>query len=297
MTKVFSGVYTALITPFTASGLFDRNAFQKLIDFQIENGVDGIVILGTTGESPTVSPEEHIAIIASAVEIARGRTTILAGVGSNSTEEAIFYSQQAEAFGADALLHVVPYYNKPTQKGLYEHFFAIAHKTNLPILLYNIPGRTGVNMEIETLLRLSEIPNIQGVKEASGNVEQVRKSIEKLPNDFSVLSGNDDQNLDILKLGGDGTVSVLSNVFPRETKKIVDFFREGDIAAAESLSNLLADFVDALFIETNPIPVKTMLAHLGMCEEIFRLPLTTMEPKNRERLLTLYESLQKDLLS
>ena len=288
MNKFFTGVFTALITPFCKNGAVDWTAFEKLIEFQIAGGVDGILFLGTTGESPTISPAEHHKIIAEGVRLVGGRTRVLAGAGSNCTAEAIEYSWEAEAAGVDGILQVNPYYNKPSQAGLFAHFSAIAEAVKTPIILYNIAGRTGVNLETDTILRLIEAhpERIVAVKEASGNLDQVREVIEKTPENFAVLSGNDDQNLEILELGGDGVVSVLSNVFPAEVGRLV---REKNV----DLQREFSDFIGALFCETNPVPVKTILAEMGFCEEVFRLPLVEMLPENRAKLLAEFKKVQK----
>ena len=282
--KQFTGTYTAIITPFNEQEEIDMPAFAKLVERQIAAGIDGIVVLGTTGESPTITPQEHGDLINETVKIVAGRTKVIAGTGSNSTAEAIHYSQVAKAAGVDCLLQVTPYYNKPTQKGLYQHFKAVAEAVDLPIILYNIAGRCGVNIATETVVKLSQIPNIVGVKEASGDLEQVKAVIAATPDDFTVLSGNDDQNLKIIKLGGDGAISVLSNIFPAKTKAYID---NKDEAAYQHLANL----VDNLFIETNPIPVKTLLAEMGLCKEIFRLPMTIMEDENKKKLIASFKNL------
>jgi len=288
MSKYYRGTYTALITPFAADNTVDEDALKKLIDLQIDAGVEGIVVVGTTGESPTLRKSEHIDLIEFAVKYVQGRTQVIAGAGSNSTREAVLLSQKCEEYGADSLLHITPYYNKPTQKGIYEHFLEVSKSVSIPILLYNISARTGVNIETDTLLSLAEIPNIVGVKEASGDLAQVKEVIDKTPNDFSVVSGNDDQTLEILQMGGDGAVSVLSNIFPQETKRIIDAHFSGDTEKANEINRTYADLVEHLFIETNPIPVKTLLAEIGLCKEIFRLPLTTMNEQNKSKLLESY---------
>lgn len=286
--KAFTGVYTALITPFTPDGAIDWQAFERLIEFQIAGKVDGLVIMGTTGESSTIDCEEHKKIIAESVRIANGRTQIIAGTGSNSTHEAIQYSVSAEKSGADALLQVSPYYNKPTQEGLFQHFSAVADAVSLPIILYNVPGRTGVNIETETILRLiKKYPEkIAGVKDASGNLDQVREVIAKTPEDFCVLSGNDDQNFEIINMGGDGAISVLSNIFPKETGKIV---REKNAALAEKFS----DFSHILFCEANPIPVKAVAAEMKLCENILRLPLTPLSEENKKQVMAEFEKVRR----
>ena len=286
--KIFSGLFTALITPFTEEGEIDWDALYRLIERQIEGGVDGLVIMGTTGESPTLSEKEHIEVISKAVEKANGRTTIIAGTGSNCTREAITYSLAAEKAGADGLLIVSPYYNKPTQEGLFQHFSAIADATSLPIVLYNIAGRTGVNIETSTILRLVEAypDSIVGVKDASGNLEQVRDVIARTPDSFCVLSGNDDQNCDIMEMGGDGAVSVLSNVFPEVTGEIIR-------TKNRRLAERYASFTKLLFCETNPIPVKAVLAEMGLCHNVLRLPLTPLSPNNRQKVMDAFFAVQQ----
>lgn len=292
MNNLYTGLYTAIITPFRADGSFDESAFETIIEQQILAGVDGIVVLGTTGESPTVTTEEHDQIIAFAVKVINRRTKVIAGTGSNSTAEAIHHSLAAQKVGVDALLQVNPYYNKPTQKGLYEHFKAVADAVKIPIILYNIEGRTGVNLETPTLLRLAEHPNIVAVKEASGNLDQMKEVIENVPNDFMVLVGDDALCLDICKLGGHGVISVASNIIPVEMKSFVDDCLVQDWEAAEAFQAKYAEFFDTCFIETNPQPIKTLMAEAGLCEEIFRLPMVTMEAENKVELLKVFESIR-----
>ena len=291
----FRGIFTAIITPFLENLKFDAKNFEKILEAQIAAAVDGIVVLGTTGESPTISHDEHQKIVELAVKIARGRIKIIAGTGSNSTDEAIKMTTDAEKIGADAALLVNPYYNKPTQKGLFEHFSAIAAATKLPIILYNIAGRTGVNLETKTLLKLTKIENIVAVKEASGDLEQIREVIAKVPKNFSVLSGNDDQNFEILKIGGHGAISVLSNILPAETKKMINFGLEKNFAEMEKMHQKFLPLVKNLFIETNPQPIKTLFAYENFCAEIFRLPLTKMEPENREKLISCWQKLKSEI--
>ena len=287
--KNMQGLHTAIITPFNPDGSFDHKSFEKIINAQIDGGVDGILVLGTTGESPTISVEEHDEIIKIAVEITAGRTKVIAGTGSNCTQEAIDRSVHAEKVGADCLLHVSPYYNKPTQKGLYEHFQAVANAVKLPIILYNIAGRCGVNIETDTIIKLNKnYSNIIGVKEASGNLNQIKEVIEKTPDDFLVFSGNDDQNLDIIKLGGHGAISVLSNAIPADMKRFIDLCLDHNWEGAQIIHNKLTPLFQACFIETNPQPIKTLMAHLGYCEEIFRLPMTQMVEENKKELMRVW---------
>ena len=290
--KNFTGCFTAIITPFKKNGDFDEKNFEKIIEYQIKNNIDGLIILGTTGESPTISPEEHDYIIESATKIVNKRTKVIAGTGSNSTQEAIERSKHAEKAGVDGLLLVSPYYNKPTQKGLYEHFAAIANSVEIPIILYNIQGRCGINIETQTLLELAKIKNIVGVKEASHDLNQIFEVINNVPKDFVVLSGNDDQNFAITKMGGDGAISVLSNILPAETKKIVDLSLEKNFDQAQKEHDKLLPLALSCFVETNPQPIKTLMANFEFCEEIFRLPMTTMMPENRKKLLDIWRNIQ-----
>ena len=282
----FRGVYTALVTPFTEIGTVDYQTIEKIVEMQIDAKIDGIVPCGTTGESPTLSHEEHDRVIAKCVSYASGRTKVIAGTGSNSTTEAIRLSQHAEDAGADALLLVNPYYNKPTQKGLFLHFKAIAESVKLPCILYNIKGRTGVNIETETLLELERAcPNIVAVKEASGDLSQMKNVIERTEDDFSTLSGDDNLALELVKLDGDGVISVASNLFPREMVKMIHSALEGNWDVAERMGKWFAPFFSACFVETNPIPIKTAMAHLGILRESFRLPLCSLEKEEHRNLV------------
>lgn len=274
----FSGVYTALITPFTKYGLIDQKAFADIIEFQIEQGIDGLVPCGTTGESPTLSHNEHDRVIAKTVEISNGRVPVIAGTGSNATSEAVRLSRHAETAGVDALLLVNPYYNKPTQKGLYLHFRTIADSVGIPCIVYNIKGRTGINVETDTLVRLAaDCPNIVAVKEASGNLSQMKDVIERTDDDFSVLSGDDNMALDLVESGGNGVISVASNLLPAQMVKMIHTALDGDVATARELEKSLSEFFSACFCETNPIPIKTAMSQYGWCEEEFRLPMCSLE--------------------
>ena len=274
MSRPFRGVYTAIITPFTKSGSVDEEALRRIIEFQIESGIDGLVPCGTTGESPTLSHEEHDRVIKLTVEYVRGRVPVIAGTGSNATSEAIRLSQHARESGVDALLQVNPYYNKPTQKGLYLHFKAIADAVDIPVVVYNIKGRTGVNVETPTLVRLmNDCGNIRGVKEASGNLDQMKDVIQNRNDDFSVLSGDDNMTLSLLREGGDGVVSVASNLIPRQMVDFIHTALDGDFDGARKEEDRLMGFFRACFLETNPIPIKTAMAMQGWCEEAFRLPM------------------------
>ena len=298
MDRKFKGVYTALITPFTSYNTVDYAALEQLVSSQIENGIDGLVPCGTTGESPTLSHEEHDRVIAQTIKFASGRVPVIAGTGSNATSEAIRLSQHAQDAGVDAVLLVNPYYNKPTQMGLYLHFKAIAESVSVPCILYNIKGRTGVNLETDTLLRLqSECPNVVAVKEASGSLEQMKDVIERSNDDFTVLSGDDNLALDLIKLGGSGVISVASNLYPKQMKQMVHAALDGDYATAERLNAWMQDFYKAEFCETNPIPIKVAMAHSGYCKEIFRLPLCTLESQeHRKNLLDLVDKMNSDVM-
>ena len=278
MKRLYRGVYTALITPFTQSGLVDEDALQRLIEFQIEQGIDGLVPCGTTGESPTLSHAEHDRVIEITVNDAGGRVPVIAGTGSNATSEAIRLSKHAQDAGVDAVLLVNPYYNKPTQKGLYLHFKAIADSVTIPCILYNIQGRTGVNISTETLIQLThDCPNIVAVKEASGNLDQMKSVIAARQDTFSVLSGDDSMAVSLIEAGGDGVISVASNLIPGRMRELVHTALTGDIASARSMEDTLMPFFNACFIETNPIPIKTAMAEFGWCEEVFRLPMCNLE--------------------
>lgn len=282
----FRGVYSALITPFTDIGTVDYQALERIVDYQIEAGIDGLVPCGTTGESPTLSHEEHDRVIAKTIQYAKGRVPIIAGTGSNATTEAIRLSQHAEDAGADAVLLVNPYYNKPTQKGLFLHFKAIADSVKIPCILYNIKGRTGVNLETETLKRLEdECRNVVAVKEASGSLEQMKNVIDKTSDSFSVLSGDDNLALSLIKEGGDGVISVASNLFPKEMARMIHAALDNKWDEAEKLDSWFRDFFSACFIETNPIPIKTAMAHFGWCRESFRLPMCPLESSEHRALL------------
>ena len=266
-----------MITPFTAMGAIDIGAFKRLVENQIDSGIAGLVPCGTTGESSTLTHDEHDRVIALTVQYAGGRVPVIAGTGSNSTAEAIQLSQHAEQSGADAVLLVNPYYVKPTQKGLYLHFKAVAEAVSIPCILYNIESRTGVNLENETLCQLmKECGNIVGVKEASGNLQQMKGLIELRSDGFCVLSGDDSMTVDLLEAGGDGVVSVAANLIPHKMKEMVDRALEGDTAGARKLEESLQPFFRATFVETNPIPIKTAMAMKGWCRESFRLPMCSL---------------------
>ena len=285
------GLYTAIITPFRPDGSLDETAYANLVDRQIRAGVAGIVPCGTTGESPTLSLDEHEHVIDVAVSMARGKCTVIAGAGSNCTSEAVRLSIHAEKAGADAILSVNPYYNKPSQLGLYRHFKAVADAVRIPVVLYNIAGRTGVNLATDTLLQLErDCPNIVAVKEASGNLDQMKDVIARTGKDFSVLSGDDAMTLDLLHAGGNGVISVASNLIPEKMNEMVFLAQKGDFMAAGQIHSRLADLFGVLFIETNPIPVKTAMAAMGLCNEIFRLPLCELSTADhRQQLMAVLE--------
>lgn len=279
----FQGSMTALVTPFR-NGRIDEAAFRKLIDWQIASGTDALVPIGTTGEAATVTIEERARLIAIAVEQAAGRVPVIPGTGSNDTQTAIALARMAKEAGADGHLSVTPYYNKPMPEGLYQHFKAIAAAVDLPMILYNVPGRTSVNMLPETVVRLAAIDVIVGTKEAAGNMEQVRKLVELVPSTFAVISGEDALNLEVYQAGGKGCISVTANVAPDRVAQIWDSFRNGDNTTAERLQTELQPLNKAMFIETNPIPAKTALVLMGKIQEEFRLPLTPMGEANKEQL-------------
>ena len=289
---MFKGVYTAIVTPFKENGEIDEEAFKKLIDFQIENKIDGIVPCGTTGESPTLSDEEQKKLIELTVNHVNGRCKVIAGTGSNNTQHALEMTKFAKSVGADAAMLVNPYYNKPTQKGLYLHFKTVADAVDIPIVVYNIKGRTSVNVETSTMVKLlNDCKNIVTVKEASGDLEQMKDVIKNKKEGFSVLSGDDNMTLDLVESGGDGVISVAANIVPDRIVKMVHTALDGNIGEARKLDSELGKLFKACFIETNPLPIKTGLAMQGKCQEVFRLPMCTMEPENREKLQKVLEEL------
>ncbi len=280
---IFKGMATALVTPMTAHGV-DYEALGRLIDFQLENGINALVSVGTTGESATLSPQERKDVISFTIDRVAGRVPVIAGTGTNNTAHAIDFSVSADKAGADALLVVTPYYNKATQKGLIAHFTAIADKVSKPIILYNVPSRTGCNLLPATVAELAKHPNIAAIKEASGNMSQVVDLIARCGEDITVYSGEDGLTVPILSMGGMGTISVLSNVVPKEAVAMTDAFFAGRIQEAAQWQCRLLPLVDCLFSEVNPIPAKAALSAMGFGEEHLRLPLTPMEPENREKL-------------
>ena len=283
-TSIFRGAATALVTPLTASGV-DYEAFGRLIDWQIESGINALVIAGTTGEGSTLSDEEHREVMRYAAQRNAGRVPMIAGTGSNDTNYAIDLSREACELGYDALLCVTPYYNKATQRGLVEMYTAIANAVDKPLILYNVPSRTGVNIEPSTYDILADHPNITGIKEANGNIAKIVETAGIVKGRLDIWSGNDDQITPILAMGGAGVISVLSNVMPKETVEICTRFFNGDIEGSADLQCKLMPLVKALFCEVNPIPVKAAMAAMGFCENYVRLPLTTMEKAHEEQML------------
>lgn len=298
---MFKGSIVAIVTPFSAKGespsvrqtgasggkksVVDEKKLRDLIEFQITNGSSGIVPCGTTGESATLSFEEHDRVIEITIEQAKKRVPVIAGTGSNSTEEAIMLTKHAEKSGADASLQVSPYYNRPTQRGLYEHFKAIADSVKIPIILYNIASRTGVNIEPETIAKLAlDCANIVGVKEASGSLDQMSRIKQLCPPHFQLLSGDDSLTLPVLSIGGAGIISVVANIVPKDVADLVSEFEKGDIEKARQLHYKLLPLIKAVFLETNPIPIKTAMGLLGLCEPSLRLPMCAMSTANEEKL-------------
>ena len=283
--SIFKGIATALITPFTARGEVDYEAYGRIIDWQIESGIDALVSCGTSGEGPTLSDEEHKAVVRFCVERAAGRVPVIAGTGSNDTAYAIELTRFACDVGADAMLVVTPYYNKATQEGLYRSFMTIADASTKPLILYNVPSRTGCNIQPATYARLAEHENIRAIKEANGNISSVVETLSLVGGKLDMYSGNDDQIVPILSMGGAGCISVLSNILPRETCEICRRFFAGDVQGAAQLQMRYLPLIQALFCEVNPIPVKAAMAAMGYCADVLRLPLTPMEDANRARLL------------
>jgi len=280
--RPFSGTYTAIVTPFKKGGKLDEAALEKLVAAQVDGGVDGIVPVGTTGESPTLDYEEHVAVIRHAIQFSGGRIKVLAGTGGNSTSEAIYLTRMAQKAGADGSLQVTPYYNKPTQEGLFQHFKAIATTTDLPIVLYSVPSRCGIEIAAETVQRLAEAcPNIVGLKEAGGSTDRVSQLRVALGDRVTLLSGDDSLTLPFLSVGAHGVISVASNVIPREVARMIQAFANGKADLALELHTKFFPLFKNLFIETNPVPVKAALAMLGRIEEEYRLPLVPMAAKNR----------------
>ncbi|HUC84699.1 MAG TPA: 4-hydroxy-tetrahydrodipicolinate synthase [Candidatus Acidoferrales bacterium] len=283
---MFTGTYTAIVTPFR-DGKLDEPALERLINFQIKGGVDGIVPVGTTGESPTVDYDEHIHIIAQSVKYAAGKVKVLAGTGGNSTKEAIYLTKEAEKAGVNGSLQVAPYYNKPTQEGLFQHFQAIAQATRLPIVLYSIPGRCGVEIAVDTVKRLAhDCRNVVGIKEAGGSCDRVSQLRAALGPKFEILCGDDSLTVPFMSVGAQGVISVASNIIPKEVSQMVNAFARGDARKAAMLHARYFSLFKDLFIETNPVPVKAALAMMKLIQEEYRLPLVALNPKNWETLRT-----------
>jgi 4-hydroxy-tetrahydrodipicolinate synthase len=277
---VFRGTITAIITPFRKDGSIDEEALRRLVTFQEENGADAIVPCGSTGESATLSFDEHLRVVGIVVDQVK-RAKVIAGAGSNSTSEAISLSRRSEAAGADGILSISPYYNKPTQEGIFRHYKAITESISVPLIVYNIPGRTASNITADTLLRIAELPGIAGVKEASGNLEQIQRILDGRPKGFSVLSGDDPLTYEMMRMGADGTISVASNCVPARISKMVSHCLSGKMNDALAVHTELSPLFAALFCETNPIPIKYIMAKMGYGSGTLRLPLTELTEKNR----------------
>jgi len=281
---MFKGSIVALVTPFKNNKI-DEEALKNLVEFHIKNNTSGIVPVGTTGESATLDYEEHNKVIELVVKYANKRIPVIAGTGSNSTAEAIMLTEHAKKVGADASLQVSPYYNKPTQKGLYEHFRTIAETVDIPIILYNIASRTGVNIEPETVSKLArDCKNIIGIKEASGSLEQMARIKLLCPKDFILLSGDDALTLPVLSIGGVGVISVVANIIPKDVARLIEEFEKGNLNVAQEIFYRMFPLIKAMFLETNPIPIKTAMSLLGLCSSEIRLPLTSMSQENLEKL-------------
>jgi 4-hydroxy-tetrahydrodipicolinate synthase len=288
---MFTGTGTALVTPFQADGSLDERAMRRLVARQIEAGTDFLVPCGTTGESPTLTREEHLRVVEITVEAAKGKIPVLAGAGGYNTSEVIALARDLAALGADGILSVTPYYNKPTQEGLFQHYRAIAEAVSLPIILYSVQGRTGVNIEPATVKRLAEIENVIGIKEASGNVSQMAAILNAIPDDFIVLSGDDAITLPLISLGGRGVVSVVSNEIPAEMSQLTRLALQGDFAGARAIHRRFHSLMEINFVESNPGPVKAALAEMGLLEAMWRLPLVPPKAENRSRIRAVLESL------
>jgi 4-hydroxy-tetrahydrodipicolinate synthase len=288
---MFHGTGTALVTPFLSDGSLDESALRSLVQRQLDAGINFLVPCGTTGESPTLSHAEHLRVVEITLEVAKGKVPVLAGAGGYNTAEVIALTRELKSLGADGILSVTPYYNKPTQEGLYQHFKAIASAVGLPIILYSVQGRTGVNIEPSTVLRLAQIENIVGIKEASGNINQMGAILRQVPENFLVLSGDDSLTLPLLALGGHGLISVASNEIPAEMTRLVHAARSGDFAEARRLHHRYLPLMDINFVESNPGPVKAAMAEMGLLQPSWRLPLVPPKPENQERIRAILESL------
>lgn len=282
--EIFKGSATALAVPMTEKGAVDYKAMKDLLDYQLSEGADAILVNGTTGESATLTDRERLEVLEQALAHIDGRVPVLAGTGSNSTAHALSLSKEAERAGADGLLLVTPYYNKASQQGLVHHFFTIADGVDLPVILYNVPSRTGVDIQPDTYKKLSAHPNIVGTKEASGNISRIARTAALCGEDLAVYSGNDDQTLAVMALGGKGVISVLANIMPRQMSLLCRLFREGDLEGSRKLQLSLLPLMEAMFWDVNPIPVKCALSLLGRCRETCRLPLTPLDSEKRTSL-------------
>jgi len=292
-TKRFQGTGTAIVTPFKKDGSLDERALRKLVDFQIKGGVEAIIPVGTTGEGPTLSAQEHRRVFDIVVEQANGRVKIFGGTGSNNTQKAVEQTKMAKQAGLDAALIAGPFYNKPTQEGYFQHYRAIAEAVDIPIIVYNVPGRTGGNIEAATQIRMAEeIPGIMALKEASGNIGQIMEIARNRPAHLSLLSGDDAFTLPVMSVGGDGCISVVANETPRAFSDMVRACLANDWKKARALHEKLLPLMNGNFIESNPIPVKAALAMMGMVEEVYRLPLVPMSAKNKEHLKRILKELQ-----
>ena len=278
------GCGTALVTPFRKDGSVDEAALRRLVQFQLREGIDFLVPCGTTGETPTLEHGEYMGVIRLVLDEVKGKVPVIAGVGGNNTRKVIDLANEVQALGVQGILSVAPYYNKPTQEGLYEHFKAIAEATDLPVILYNVPGRTSSNIEPATVARLSKIPNVVGIKEASGSITQQMTVLTSVKSGFAVLSGDDAFTFPLMALGGVGVISVISNEIPRQVTNLTHLLLEGKYSEARTLNAQLLPLMQVNFIETNPIPVKAALAMMGMIEEVYRLPLVPMKAENRAKL-------------
>jgi 4-hydroxy-tetrahydrodipicolinate synthase len=288
---MFTGCGTAMVTPFRGDGALDEATLRKLIARQIEAGIDFLVPCGTTGESPTLTHEEHVRVVAITVELANGRVPVIAGAGGYNTAEVIAMARELAAIGVDGILSVTPYYNKPTQEGLFQHYRAIADAVELPIILYSVQGRTGINIEPATVARLAGIKNIVGIKEASGSIAQMAAILNCVPEDFVVLSGDDAITLPLMALGGRGVISVVSNEIPAEMTEMVRLALRGNIWGAREIHRRFHPLMEVNFVESNPGPVKTALAEMGLLEPVWRLPLVAPKRENRERIVGVLNSL------
>jgi len=289
---MFTGTGTALVTPFRGDGSLDESTLRALIKRQMEAGIDFLVPCGTTGESPTLTHDEHLRVVEIAVELAKGRVPVLAGAGGYNTREVMALARELAVIGVDGCLSVTPYYNKPTQEGLFQHYRAIADAVALPIILYSVPGRTGVNIEPATVKRLAGIENIVGIKEASGSVAQMAAILNAVPDDFVVLSGDDAITLPVVSLGGRGVISVVSNEIPAEMSQLTRLALNGDFAGARAIHRRYHPLMEINFVESNPIPVKAAMAEMGLLEPVWRLPLVAPKVENQVRIRAVLESLE-----